>query len=351
MCTWCGNPGRGAHRLSLKTAEKIYACREALSLFLGIDAPERIIFTQSTTYALNMIIKGLVKNGDHILCSELEHNAVVRPLCSLQKEKGITWDAFPVVGLTQEEILEGIAARVQKNTALLICLQTSNICSLTLPIAQIGAFCRAHDIRFAVDAAQSAGHLPIDMTAMQIDALAAPVHKGLLGLPGCGVLAIKEGLSLNTLIEGGSGVDSRSTEMPDAFPERFEAGTLPIPAIASLAGGLALVTELGLSEIQKHEKKLFFAARERIEGLDGFTVYQNETPGSVLLFNHASLSATELARKLDKDGICVRAGLHCAPWAHDALATPPGGAARLGFGIFNTVTELDALWRALKNLP
>ncbi|MBQ9802879.1 MAG: aminotransferase class V-fold PLP-dependent enzyme [Clostridia bacterium] len=351
MLTNGGNPGRGAHKLSLRAAEKIFACREDLSDFLGVGAPERIIFTQNTTYALNMAIKGLVKTGDHVLCSELEHNAVMRPLYALQKEKGITLDTFPVIGLGDEQIMENIAARVGQSTTLLVCLHASNICSVSLPIAKIGAFCRAHGIRFAVDAAQSAGHLPIDMCAMQIDALALPGHKGLLGPAGCGVLALGEDLSLGTFIEGGSGVDSRSNEMPAAFPERFEAGTLPTPAIAGLAGGLSFVTSFGLSTIEKHEKELFLAARERIESLAGFEVYQRETPGGVLLFNHTAIPSTELARQLDKAGICVRAGLHCAPRAHDALGTPAGGAARLGFGIFNTHRELDALWRTLKDLP
>ncbi len=350
MRSWCGNPGRGAHRLSLQAAERVYACRELLSDFFGLGAPERIVFTENTTYALNMALKGLLKPGDHVLCSELEHNAVLRPLYALQQEKGITFDTFPVIGLTNRQILQKIGTRTQKNTTAIVCLHASNICSLSLPIAEIGAFCHARGMYFIVDAAQSAGHLPIDMHAMQIDALAAPAHKGLLGLQGCGILALGEGVVPTTIIEGGSGVNSLSPTMPEEFPERFEAGTLPTPAIAGLLGGLSHVIELGLPETEKRAQTLFFAARERIESIDGLEIYQRDAAGAVLLFHKTGVPATEVARVLDKAGICVRAGLHCAPLAHKALGTPAGGAVRLGFGVFNTLNEIDALWRVLKEL-
>ena len=346
----CGNPGRGAHQLSLRAAENVYACRQLVSDFLGLDAPERIVFTENTTHALNIALKGLLRRGDHVLCSELEHNAVLRPLYALQQARGIHFDTFPAAGLSKAQILQEIGTRIQKNTTAIVCLHTSNVCSISLPIAEIGAFCRTHGIRFIVDAAQSAGHLPINMRAMQVDALAAPAHKGLLGVQGCGILALGESVLPAALIEGGSGVNSLAPTMPEELPERLEAGTLPVPAIAGLFGGLSHVMELGLPEIEKRVKTLFFAARDRLESLDGFEIYQKEHPGAVLLFNKRDTHATEVARALDKAGICVRAGLHCAPLAHWALGTPPGGAVRLGFGAFNTLAEVDALWHALKEL-
>ena len=348
MRSWCGNPGRGAHHLSRLASEKIYACRELLSDFLRLHAPERIVFTASTTLALNMALKGMLKKGDHVLCSELEHNAVLRPLHALTEEKDVSFDTFPVIGRTAAKIVQEIATRVQKNTAAVVCLHASNICSLSLPLREIGAFCHAKGLLFIVDAAQSAGHLPLDMRAMQIDALAAPAHKGLLGIQGCGILALGERAKLSTLFEGGSGVNSLSRTMPEELPERLEAGTLPVTAIAGLFGGLSHVMEIGLPEIENRVKGLFFAARDRIESLPGFEIYQPETAGAVLLFNKVGIPSTEVARALDKAGICVRAGLHCAPLAHKALGTPAGGAVRLGFGAFNTVKEIDALWRVLQ---
>ena len=348
ISTWCGTPGRGAHSLSRRAAEKIYACREQVGKLLGLNAPERVVFLQNTTMALNVALKGLLRHGDHVLCSELEHNAVLRPLYALQKERGVSFDAFPVIRHTNEEILQGIATRIKKNTTAIVCLHASNICSVSLPLGEIGTLCRARGLYFIVDAAQSAGHLPIDMEKMHIDALAAPAHKGLLGIPGCGILALGEGIQLSTLIEGGSGVDSLSPTMPSELPERLEAGTLPVCAIAGLLGGISHVRSIGMSEIENRARSLFFAARDRIESLGGYEIYQKDKPGAVLLFNKIGVCPTDTARILDQRGICVRAGLHCAPMAHKALGTPEGGAVRLGFGALNTKDEIDTLWRVLR---
>jgi len=343
-----GNPGRGAHRLSLAAAETVYTCREAACTLLGAAAPEQIVFMPSATYALNAALWGLVHEGDHVLYSELEHNAVMRPLYALRAARHISLERFRVIGLDDEAILQDIAHRIRPDTRLLVCVHASNVCSVYLPLARIGALCRAHGITFVVDAAQSAGHLPIDMAAMQIDALALPAHKGLLGIQGCGVLALAPHVMPAPLVQGGSGYDSRAHAMPPSLPERLEAGTLPTPAIAGLLSGIGFVRSLGLDEIQSRVKTLFLAARERLETLGGIQIYQATHAGAVLLFSHSTRSATSLARSLDKAGIAVRGGLHCAPLAHAALGTPEGGAVRVSFGPFNTLQEVDALWQALK---
>lgn len=348
ICDLGGNPGRGAHRLSLAAAEMVYACREAASAFLGAAAPEQIVFTQSATYALNIALWGLTTGGCHVLCSDIEHNAVMRPLYALQTARHISFDSFCTVDKSENEILQDIVQKIRPNTRLLVCTHASNICSIQLPIAKIGALCRAKGITFVVDAAQSAGHLPIDMTAMQIDALALPAHKGLFGIQGCGVLALAPHVKPTPLVQGGSGYDSRAHDMPPSLPERLEAGTLPTPAIAGLLGGIGFVRSLGLTEIENRAKTLFLAARERLESLEGFRIYQAAHPGPVLLFSHGTQSATSLARLLDKAGIATRAGLHCAPLAHAALGTPEGGAVRISFSPFNTLREVDTLWQALK---
>ena len=348
LTRYCGNAGRGAHPLSLACAEKIYDCRVVISDFLGVGAPERVLFTHNTTHALNLAIKGLFGAGAHILISELEHNAVRRPLARLQREQGVSFECFPVVGLSPAQILDGIARRLQPHTAGVICTHVSNICSISLPLAEIGAFCRARKLFFVVDAAQSAGHLPLDMRQMQISALAAPAHKALYGIQGAGILALGEGVAPTPLFEGGSGSDSLLAEMPALPPERYEAGTLATPAIVGLLAGAEFVRERGLPTIAAHECALFRAARERLETLPALTVYQRDKEGAVLLFNHAEYSPQEIAHRLAREGICVRAGLHCAPLAHEAIGTAARGAVRLGFGAFNTVAELDTLWRALK---
>lgn len=347
---WCGNPGRGAHALSLASAEKVYYCREQAAALLGISDPARAVFTGGATAALNTLIKGLLRGGDHVLCSELEHNAVWRPLKALARAGVISLDVFPVIGLTDAQILQEVAQRVQKKTRLVICTHMSNVCSVVLPIAKIGALCRQNGILFAVDAAQSAGHLPIHMENMCIDALAIPAHKGLYGLPGCGMLALRTRLTPRPLMEGGSGVNSLSPYMPRELPERLEAGTLPVPAIAGLIGGISHVTSIGIPDIQKHEEGLFLAARERIEAVHGFEVVAREHAGPVLLFRHERVSGVSVARALSEKGIAVRAGLHCAPLAHRALGTGQAGGVRISFSHYNTVAELDALYRTLKEI-
>ncbi len=345
-----GNPGRGAHRLSLSASELIYTCRERLADFFGLEAPEGIVFTENTTYALNMLLKGSLDIGDHVLISELEHNAIRRPLLALEKTKGVSHSVFPVVGKSTGEILLAIEKAITPKTGAIITTHASNICSLTLPIKEIGQLCRRRGIKFFVDAAQSAGHLPINMKAMHIDALAAPGHKSLFGIQGCGILALSPGMQLRPIIEGGSGMDSRSEEMPLDPPERFEAGTLPTPAIAGLLAGLDFVEGLGLPAIEKREKRLFWAARERLMAIPGVKIHCPTVPGAILLFEKQGLAPTEIATHLDRAGICVRAGLHCAPLAHGALGTLPAGAVRVSFSPLNTVDDVDALWRAMQHI-
>ena len=350
ICRLGGNPGRGTHRLSLAAAEEIYACREAVAALFGAAAPEQIVFTQSATYALNMALWGLTPMGSHVLCSNVEHNAVMRPLYAMQAAGRISLEHFLAVDKTDDEILLDITKRLRPDTRLLVCAHASNVCSIHLPVAKIGALCRARGILFVVDAAQSAGHLAIDMEVMQIDALAAPAHKGLFGIQGCGILALAKNVLPRPLVQGGSGFDSRAHEMPPMLPEHLEAGTLPTPAISGLLGGISFVTDLGLAEVKRRTEALFLGARERIEALDGFHIYQKEHVGAVLLFSHARFTDTALARALDKADIATRAGLHCAPIAHQALGTADRGAVRLSFSALNTVAELDALWHALKEL-
>ena len=300
-----GNPGRGAHRLSLAAAEEVYTCREAVAALVGAAAPEQIVFTGGATYALNIALWGLTHEGCHVLCSDIEHNAVMRPLYALRAAGRISFDHFRTVGLGENEILDGIRQKMRPNTALLVCTHASNICSMHLPVDKIGALCRARGVTFVVDAAQSAGHLPINMAAMQIDALALPAHKGLFGIQGCGVLALAPGILPRPLLQGGSGYDSRAQEMPPTLPERLETGTLPTPAISALLGGISFIGEIGVSEIKRRTEALFWAARERIEALPDYRVHDAAHAGPVLLLSHAARSATDLAHLLDRAGSCI----------------------------------------------
>ncbi|MBQ9759988.1 MAG: aminotransferase class V-fold PLP-dependent enzyme [Clostridia bacterium] len=353
MRQYCGNPGRGAHRLSLAAAEKIYACRELIADTFGASA-ERVCFTQNTTTALNIAIKGLLCEGDHVLISDMEHNAVYRPVARLASEGRITYDVFPTFPLSPDRstarICTAIAHLIRPNTKMLICAHASNICSATLPIKEIGALCHKKGILFVVDAAQSAGHLPIDVTKMRIDALCVPGHKGLLGPQGCGFVVWGEDVSADTLIEGGSGFHSLDAQMPEEAPERFEAGTLPTPAIAGLCEGIREVREIGLEAVERHERELNERLFAMLSTLPDLCICAPLHRGSILSFVCDRIPSDRLAAELDRRGFCVRAGFHCSALGHRTLQTPDGGALRVSPGIYTKSTDIDAFFHAMREI-
>lgn len=349
-----GNPGRGAHQLSLRAAEQIYACREEIAALICADDPARICFTPNATAAINTVIKGCLREGDHVLISDMEHNATLRPIAKLAGEGRITYSIFPTEPLTPEHrektVCAGILERIRPNTKLLICAHVSNICASTLPLMEIGALCRERKLLFAVDAAQSAGHEKLDVQRMQIDALCAPGHKGLLGPQGTGFFWLRDGIRLNTMTEGGSGFHSLDPQMPEEMPERYEAGTLPTPAIAGLAEGVREVRRRGTEAIRVHLCRLTERLRDRLLSMHGITVYAPHLVGATLLFNADGISPDAIATALDQRGFCVRAGYHCAPLAHKTLGTPDGGAVRVSPSVFNTEAQIDLFADALKEM-
>ncbi len=346
-----GNPGRGAHMRALRAAEQVFDCRERLASFFDASGAEQVVFTMNTTQGLNMAIKGLLCPGDHVLISDIEHNAVYRPIYKLAKEGIVEFDIFPSmicdVRQSPTRICAAIARRLKKNTKMIICSGGCNICSATMPLYEIGRFCRRHGLIFIVDGAQLAGHKRISMREMCIDALAVPGHKGLLGPQGCGALIFGENTLADTLFEGGSGVASLDGNMPDSSPERYEAGTLPTPAIVGLGKGISTIEELGVELIESHEKKLFRLAKKELSKLSGVEMYCPQYEGGVLLFNVAGISSESFARYLSGEGICVRGGYHCNPLAHRTIGTPEGGAVRASFGPFNSSADIEALCQAV----
>lgn len=351
---YCGNPGRGSHPLAMAAAERIFECREALARLFGAGDPGRVVFTMNTTYAINLFLKGFLKQGDHVLISDLEHNSVFRPIYKMARDGMIEYDIFPSMcghaAASPTRICAGIAKRIRPNTRLVMCTHVSNICSYALPVAEIGAFCHRHGIAFAVDAAQSAGHLPIDMKAMNIDALAAPGHKGLYGIQGSGIMILGEGISADTLLEGGNGLLSLEGDMPTDSPERFEVGTLPTPAIVGLLRGVEIISNIGIEQIGAHERDLFCEARERLSDIKGVTIHAPQYKGSTLLFSADGISSEKLAAELGKRGICTRGGYHCSALGHATLKTPPDGAARISFGIYNSCADIGRLITALRDI-
>ncbi len=351
----CGNPGRGGHALARSAAEKVYACREKLARMFSAEGPENVIFTQNTTHALNIAIKGLVPRGGHIMISDLEHNSVRRPAEAVRRAGLADYSVFSSFAgdagyereLDTARILSDISAKLRRNTRLLVCTAMSNIAGLRMPLSEIGAFCHSRGVLFAVDAAQGAGHMPIDMKAAHIDALCVPGQKGLYGIPGVGALMLASGVMPTTLLEGGSGSASLDLGMPSDIPERYEAGTLPLPAISALSAGLDFVNGVGIGEISRHEEALCELCISELSKISGVTFYCSKL-GPTLIFNLRDIPSDILAAELDAHGICVRGGFHCAPLAHKTLGTPEHGAVRVSFSYFNTEADVLLLADALK---
>lgn len=351
---YCGNPGRGGHPLSMAAADKIYECREELSDFFDATDASHVIFTQNATAALNLAIKGLAKKGGHIITSNLEHNSVRRPLEALAKSGKCSFDVIEIYKngklLGKHGICAAIASKIRPNTTAVVITACPNVCSLPLPLSEIGALCRHRGILFIVDGAQAAGHFPIRIKQMQIDALAVPGHKGLLGPQGSGALILGDGVFPEVLFEGGSGSASFDADMPDEIPERYEAGTLSTPAIAGLTEGIREVKKTGLDKIEKKEKALFAYARDSLRLIRGVRIYLPEQAGSVLSFNVGEIPSDRIASSLGERGICVRGGYHCNPWAHTALGSEKNGSVRISFSVYNTFSDIDALVFALSEI-
>ena len=356
----CGcNVSRGSYAGAYSAEELVYDTRILLCRLFGCgDADsKKVVFTKNVTESLNVLLKGLLRPGDHVLVSSMEHNAVMRPLGQLAKQ-GIRVTRVPCAGDGSMDPAD-LEARIEKDTKAVVMLHASNVCGTVLPAAEVGAICRERGIRFILDTAQTAGALPVDMNAMGIDALAFTGHKWLLGPQGTGGFLIREDLAAETepLITGGTGSISHTEDVPDFLPDRFEAGTLNLPGIAGLNASLAWLLAQPAGSILAHELALtgrFLGHMEELEE-DGLLriVGKRSTEGrtGVVSIVPAGKDPAELAFRLDEEyGIATRVGLHCAPAAHRTLGTWPQGTVRFSFGAFNTETETDEAAKAVAAL-
>lgn len=345
MQKYCGNPGRGSHFLARAAADKLYEARELASQLFGLSDPAGVVLTMNATHALNLAIFTAVPEGSHVLLCDLAHNSTLRPLEHLKRTKGIEYTVFSHMG----NVMENIENAVRSNTTALICTHASNITNSLLPLEKIGRYLSKRGICFIVDASQSAGAHKINMEEWEISALCMPGHKGLCGPQGTGLALFSSHTLPSPLLYGGSGSDSLLLGMPDALPERLEAGTMATPSVAGLVEGMKYVIKRGeenifLSEVAVIEKiKAAFENDERIE------VYSRGC-GSIWLFNIKGKSPQSVSQSLDKMGICTRAGLHCAPLAHKTMKTPAGGAVRVSAGPMNTLKDSEKFIKALKKL-
>ena len=350
MREYGGNPGRSGHRLSREAAMAVYACREAVAELLE-GQPENVVLTMNATYALNLAIGALAKPGSRVLISGMEHNAVLRPVAAL---KSCGYDIFDPVG-GDEAVLRAVERGLTPKTSLVVCNHVSNLCGLTLPVVKIGALCQKRGVRFVIDASQSAGRVPLSLRDTHADAICATGHKGLYGLQGCGFALFADGYAarageLPLFVSGGNGVNSLAVTMPDFLPERFEAGTLPTPAIASLAAGIREVRRIGVAAIGTHEEAMGRRIREGLAGIRRVTLYGADTGGGTVLFNVGNLPSEREGELLDEQGICVRSGFHCCPLGHKMLGTPAHGAVRASVSWFTTPREVDGFLYAVRGL-
>jgi cysteine desulfurase/selenocysteine lyase len=347
-----GSPGRGHPH---KAEQQLKQIRKDLALFFGLKEEWRLIFTYSTTDALNLAIKGFVKQGDHVLISAVEHNSVVRPLRHLEQEGIITLDivACDEKGvINQSQLWEAFTP----GTRLVVLNHGSNVTGAVQPIAEIGQGIRERGAYLLVDAAQTAGVLPVNMEEMKVDLLACAGHKGLYGLPGTGLLAI--GPRITNLLswrQGGTGYNSESEYQPPNWPEAFEAGTLNMPGIVSLGKGLEFIRQVGLEEIARKERRCLEMLWEGLAAIPGVTLYGPE-PGeqprvAVLSFNLKGWEPEDLAGLLQTNyQIQLRSGLHCAPLAHRTIGTYPEGTVRISPGYFTQDKEIRQFIDAVKQI-
>ncbi|MCK9173036.1 MAG: aminotransferase class V-fold PLP-dependent enzyme [Desulfuromonas thiophila] len=349
----CGaSAGRGSALPARQAGQALLAVRETLARFFRIPVSDRLVFTANATQAINTALFGLLKPGDTVVSSSMEHNAVARPLYQLQ-QRGVQWIQVPA---DCQGRVAGAAVRracLAHRPRLLVMNHCSNVTGTLQPIDELGPWCREQGIVFLVDAAQSAGVCPIDVQQMGIDLLAAPGHKGLLGPQGTGFLYVAEGIELQPLLYGGTGTASSQLEQPHCLPEALESGTLNLPALAGLQAGVDFICHTGLDQIIRHEQELL---QQLWQGLQLLPAVQLFGPGpgqqtAVVSLTLQGFDPAEVGFVLDHQyGIAVRVGLHCAPLAHRTIGTYPAGTVRVSPGFFTTSADIDRFLAAMRQL-
>ena len=343
------SPGRGGYPAAMKAAETAFQCRSELAELFGVGNPERVVFTSSATHGLNIAIKSLVPPGGKAVVSGYEHNAVTRPLTAL----GAEVSAAEAPLFRQSEVAAAFDRLIVPGTDAVICNHISNVFGFIQPVEAIAAMCRERGVPFIIDASQSAGVLPLNLDRLGAAFIAMPGHKGLYGPQGTGVLLCGENVPVRTLLEGGTGSLSMQQEMPDFLPDRLEAGTHNMPGIAGLLAGVRFVKQRGMANILNHERRLTLLAAEGIRMLPGAKVLA--MPGlreqaGVLSFVPLKKDVEEVGTRLAEQGIAVRTGLHCAPFAHKSAGTLDTGTVRVSFSDFNTRLEVYRLLAVLHDL-
>lgn len=349
---YAGNPGRSGHKLAMKMDLEIYETREKICKLINGTEVLNVIFTFNATDSLNLAIKGVLEEGDHVITTSMEHNSVLRPLNQLRKEGKIELSivyADDKGYIDPQKIFEALTP----NTKMIVTTHMSNVFGTIVDIKAIGDFCKENNILYLVDASQSIGVLDIDVQEMNIDLLAFPGHKALFGPMGTGALYIKEGIIVKPLKEGGTGSYSHSIDQPDLYPDSLESGTPNGVGIIALGKGIDFINEVGLKNIRNHEMSLKNHFIELLKDNEDVILYGtlDDRQGAVVSLNVKDMDSSEISYILsDEFDIYTRPGFHCAPLAHKTMGTEELGAIRFSFGYYNTLEEIDKTVEALLNI-
>jgi len=337
------NPGRGGHKLSVKAGETVFECREKLSEMFSCDV-ERTVFTLNCTHSLNTAIKGVLKKGDHVIISVLEHNSVLRPLETLREKGLITYDAAAVDPKNDDATVKNFERLIRPNTKMILCTYASNVFGTVLPVKKLSELCKRRRLIFALDCAQSAGIFPVNMEKDGVDIVCAPGHKGLFGPMGTGVLLFSKRIAIESLTQGGTGSLSLQKSQPKIYPDSLESGTVNLPGIAGLSAGLDFIkAQGGEKAIHERENYLMKILKEDLHSIKNVKVFDNmhgEIFAPTVSFTVGGVHSEMTAEELDEKDIAVRAGYHCSYLAHNFCKTTKSGTVRVSPGFFNSKDDV-----------
>jgi len=350
----CFNINRGGYAGAYEMSALVFETREKIANLFGAKSGRNVVFTSGITQSLNIALKGLLNPGDRVLTTQMEHNSVIRPLAQLETH-GVIVD---VARCDSDGMLDmsDVKAKITNNTKLVVMTHASNVCGAIMPIREVGTLCKKYNTLFLVDSAQTAGVLQISMMRDNIDILAFTAHKGLLATPGLGGLILSQNTAdkMTPLLAGGTGSQTHISTMPKELPDKFEAGTMNLPAIAALSVSLDYIQDVGIHNIYKREQQLLNRMTERLHTLTDLRLLGPKNLNdkcAIAALDFSGIDNATVSERLDSEfGIMTRCGLHCAPNAHKAIGTFPTGVVRCSFGHMNTVEEIDKLVSALSRI-
>lgn len=348
------NSGRGAYDMAIETTEQIYKCRKKMADFFNADDVENVVFTYNCTTALNMAIKGVAKQNAHFVISDLEHNAVLRPL---EKMKQDTFCDYSVANVFHDDYmtLKSFEKEIQKNTVAIVCTGASNVFGIIPPYRLLSNLAHKHNLLFILDCAQIGGIIPVKMQKDGIDILCCAGHKGLMGPTGTGIMIVNNRVRLNSFIEGGTGSNSASASQPDILPDKFESGTPNVSGIIGLSSAIDFISENGTERVYNHEKNLLRYLQKNLQNNRNVLLYtdfynQNQKLAPIMSFNVKNMHSEDVAQQLSNNNIAVRAGLHCAPLAHKKFGTENMGTVRISPSIFTKKSDIDFLIKCVRKI-